>query len=271
MGEIISFNQYDKRDKLINTYTLGFEEFLKKVPNCKDYYYRLSCYKDTNRKIVSDVHFGCNISNIGSLYFNIPDFINEELNRRIQEYERLSKNWGYHLIFPPISFIEAQLQYWIEELNKNTSKGLDKELKNVLESGFEFTEIKDLNAIKGQIGIYILVFDEYNSFYIGQTTSEVKKRILSHWSKRKPNSPTDRLRAKDTTRIFFHPFDSYEMDYHEFSLILDVEDKHYIMNSVYGGKGNIALIHKDEKQYSREKYEYWSKLTKEIDKKYIVE
>ena len=47
-------------------------------------------------------------------------------------------------------------------------------------------------------------------------------------------------------------------------------DKHYIMNSVFGGKGNIALIHKDDKQYSKEKYEHWSELSEEIDKKYIV-
>ena len=92
MGDIISFNQYDKRDRLINTYTSNFDEFLKKVPNCKDYYYRLLCYKDTNRKIVSDVYFGCNVSNIGSLNFNIPDYMNAELNRRIQQYDKMTKN-----------------------------------------------------------------------------------------------------------------------------------------------------------------------------------
>ena len=270
MGEIISINQYDNRDKLVNSYTTNFAHFLKKIPNCKDYYYRLSCYENTNRKIVTDVHFGCKVSFIGSLNFNIPDYINEELNRRIQNYEKMSKVLGYKIVFEPISYIEAQLEDWKDGLKKNTSEVLNKELNSVLNCGFSFDEIKDLNDIKNQIGIYILVFDEYNAFYIGQTTSDVKKRILAHWSKKRPKSPTDRLRAKDTTRIFFHSCESIETDSIEYSLIESIEDKHYIMNSVYGGRGNIALIYKDDKQYSREKYEHWSKLTKEIDKKYIV-
>ena len=39
MGAIISINQYDNRDRLINSYTTNFEELLRIVLNCKEYYY----------------------------------------------------------------------------------------------------------------------------------------------------------------------------------------------------------------------------------------
>lgn len=78
-----------------------------------------------------------------------------------------------------------------------------------------FTEVFDLNKYKNIAGYYVLVLDKYCQIYIG-TTSDIKRRIMTHWSNRKSfdrlifgnvnNSflSIDSFRALDTTRIFVY-------------------------------------------------------------------
>jgi len=76
----------------------------------------------------------------------------------------------------------------------------------------EFKEITDLNLAEGKSGYYIMVLDEYCQAYIG-TSTNIKRRIMTHWSKRKQfdrlifgsversKLSIDSFRALDTTRI----------------------------------------------------------------------
>ena len=115
-----------------------------------------------------------------------------------------------------------------------------------------------------------MVIDDYNAFYIGQTTNNVKRRILAHWSNNKPGSPFDRFRAKDTTRIYFLPLPKEEIDFVEYELINKINNKHYIINSLLGGRGNINLINKETEDEKNEQYKEWKRLTTEFKKKLIV-
>lgn len=87
-------------------------------------------------------------------------------------------------------------------------------LQHVLAKGRTFKPVESLAKLDGKEGAYIMVFDEYKQFYIGQAW-DIRKRIKQHWGARKPfdrlifgrsmyNSifPVDELRALDNTRIF---------------------------------------------------------------------
>lgn len=87
-------------------------------------------------------------------------------------------------------------------------------LQHVLAKGRTFKPVESLPALDRKEGAYIMVFDEYKQFYIGQSW-DLRKRIKQHWGARKPfdrliygrsmyNSifPVDELRALDNTRIF---------------------------------------------------------------------
>lgn len=86
-------------------------------------------------------------------------------------------------------------------------------LDHVLAKGRTFKPVQSLQDWDGVAGAYIMVFDEYRQFYIGQS-EDIRKRIKKHWGSRKNFSrlifgskyesilPVDELRATDTTRIF---------------------------------------------------------------------
>ena len=87
-------------------------------------------------------------------------------------------------------------------------------LQHVLTKGRTFKPVKSVAALDGEEGAYIMVFDEYKQFYIGQAL-DLRKRIKQHWGARKPFDrlihgrsmyasifPVDELRALDNTRIF---------------------------------------------------------------------
>ncbi|MDO5863442.1 MULTISPECIES: GIY-YIG nuclease family protein [Paenarthrobacter] len=87
-------------------------------------------------------------------------------------------------------------------------------LQHVLAKGRTFKPVESLAKLDGKEGAYIMVFDEYKQFYIGQSW-DLRKRIKQHWGARKPFDrlifgrsmydsifPVDELRALDNTRIF---------------------------------------------------------------------
>lgn len=86
-------------------------------------------------------------------------------------------------------------------------------LERVLAAGGRFTPVQSLADWDGVEGVYVLVFDEYRQFYVGQS-GDLRKRIKGHWTKRKSfdrvlfGGPydsilaVDELRALDTTRIY---------------------------------------------------------------------
>lgn len=86
-------------------------------------------------------------------------------------------------------------------------------LEEVLAKGRTFKPVTSLSDWDDVTGAYVMVFDGYKQFYIGQS-EDIRKRIRQHWMGRKPfdrvvfgtpyNSifPVDELRALDTTRIY---------------------------------------------------------------------
>lgn len=86
-------------------------------------------------------------------------------------------------------------------------------LTAVLETSPKLKPVERLSDWSGTSGVYMMVFDRYKQFYVGQS-GDISKRIRQHWSKSKafdrlidgtPYSsvfPVDAMRALDNTRIF---------------------------------------------------------------------
>lgn len=103
----------------------------------------------------------------------------------------------------------------MEYFSKLDKAAFNKALSSFLSQYRRFVEVNNLNDFAGIEGFYIMVLDEYKQVYIGKT-DDIKKRIMSHWSKTKPFDRTlfpmyawetstfsiDFFRALDTTRIY---------------------------------------------------------------------
>lgn len=97
-------------------------------------------------------------------------------------------------------------------------------LHQLIQSNKMIKQVFDLNECKEMRGVYIMVLDEYKQVYIGQA-QDIKKRIMSHWSKRKQFDrllfgnvndsilSIDSFGALDTTRIFV--LETNNLDYYE--------------------------------------------------------
>ncbi len=95
------------------------------------------------------------------------------------------------------------------------SAAFNEALNSFLSQYNRFREVFNLNDFAGVEGYYVMVLDEYKQVYIGKT-GDIKKRIMTHWSKTKSFDRTlfpmyawdtstfsiDFFRALDTTRIF---------------------------------------------------------------------
>lgn len=126
-------------------------------------------------------------------------------------------------------------------------KDFNKAVNNLIKHSKRIKEVYDLNNCKDTVGVYILVLDKYKQIYIGQSTSSIKKRIMSHWSKKKEfdrlifgkvdNSilSIDSFRALDTTRIYVYPtYDTYEVE----EKLVNLMNAKYMLNRTAGGIGS---------------------------------
>lgn len=110
---------------------------------------------------------------------------------------------------------------------------------------YRFKEVNDLKDVDGKEGLYILVLDQYKQAYIGKS-SDIKKRVLSHWNSRKHFSrlicgkvetsvlSIDSFGALDTTRIFYREVGCREIDKLE-DKIVSKFNPDYLLNRVAGG------------------------------------
>lgn len=104
---------------------------------------------------------------------------------------------------------DLSLQYF-ESLDRDE---FEEALQHVLLKGRTFKLVESSQDWDGVEGAYVMVFDNYKQFYIGQS-EDIRKRIKKHWTARKPfdrlifgslyNSvfPVDEFRALDNTRIY---------------------------------------------------------------------
>lgn len=108
-----------------------------------------------------------------------------------------------------------------------------------------FIPVDDLTQYDNVSGYYIMVLDEYCQLYIGNSTN-IKKRIQQHWSKKKEfdrlifgwsvnvsRIAIDSFRALDTTRIYaYSTKDLYTMEDEFISAFSD----EFLCNRLAGGK-----------------------------------
>ena len=112
-------------------------------------------------------------------------------------------------------------------------------------------------SMKAVPGLYLMVLDKYKQIYVGSST-DIKRRICTHWSTRKPLSrmvsmliwesklPIDAFRAKDTTRIFCIPEYVFMRDY-ELDLMQTISPQFSLNRSfpysVTLGLPDLPIIH----------------------------
>lgn len=275
-------------DEELYTYTDSLDNILRQIANYESYYYRVTAFgKNTNAQIVTDTHFGVTTSNIGNLRLTEADYVNNYLNHVISEYRRRHGRYHFwHVIHRDNIYLEK-----METLSKNTKQGFQAAVEGFLDANRKFEEINDLNIVKGIPGIYFLILDEYNTCYIGQS-SDIRKRIMQHWSKKNYFSGTgiDMFKAKDTTRIYVFPMSDNEynrVDLFEHYLVGDMPSQ-YKLNVLSGGKpdfllkNHLPLIPKDnsydddgsnENGFIRllKEYEQWDKRVQQNKNKFVVE
>lgn len=124
-------------------------------------------------------------------------------------------------------------------------------LQDVLAKGRVFEPVESLPDWDGVPGAYIMVFDEYRQFYVGQA-NDVRKRIKQHWSRSKSFDrliwgskydsilPVDELRALDTTRIYAaRSSNPYALE----RRAEKAADRRFCMNRMAGGAASpLALM-----------------------------
>lgn len=123
-------------------------------------------------------------------------------------------------------------------------------LERALSHGGGFTQVQSLAEWDGVEGVYVMVFDEYRQFYVGQSV-DLRRRIKAHWSKRKSFDrlllgspydsifPVDELRALDTTRIYAkattNPFDLEQRTE-------AASDQRFCLNRMMGGQPDATAV-----------------------------
>lgn len=122
----------------------------------------------------------------------------------------------------------------------------NKEVLKFVKKNKMFKEITDLAPFSLVSGYYIMVLDEFAQVYIGRS-NDIKKRILSHWSKQKEFDrlifggketsilSIDSFRAYDTTRIFVYPTDKLHGQEDHF---INMFKQKYLLNRTSGGTLN---------------------------------
>ncbi|MGO1489098.1 MAG: hypothetical protein ACTHWA_11190 [Arachnia sp.] len=96
----------------------------------------------------------------------------------------------------------------------------------------------------GISGVYLMVFDEYRQFYIGQA-SDIRKRVRDHWTKRKRFDhllfhgkyasvfPVDEFRPLDNTRLYAVRSDAqYDLQRD----LVAAADPHFVLKRIDGGQ-----------------------------------
>ena len=242
----ITIYQYDSDDILIGKHTGCFKEVFDSIKHFEKYYYRIAALNtNTLRTIVKEQYFGVTVSCLGGLNFTVQDYLNNYLNRIVQNYYKYGdcakNNWEYNFWFIVNHFLWAE---WLKmNIAQNTSKEFNAFLSGVLKQNPNFYEIHDLKEVHKKSGLYLMVLDNYNLCYIGQATQSIKRRIMTHWSRNDYFTGTgiDLFRAKDTTRIFVALYDSVkEINKAEHQILENVRPR-YMLNIMSGGNLDYLL------------------------------
>ena len=112
---------------------------------------------------------------------------------------------------------------------------------------YKLLEIKDLRECKSKKGIYILLQENFKQMYVGQSTRDLKDRIVTHWKKKpkfdkilfgraeKSVIGVDSFGALDTTRILvYYEDNNNKIDRLEEKLVNNIP-KEFVSNRIGGG------------------------------------
>lgn len=157
-------------------------------------------------------------------------------------------------------YCDSYCEEWKEKCLVNFDKNMaffaeisrvsfEEALSQMIKSNRKIKQIFDLNEYKEICGIYVLVLDEYKQVYIGQAR-DIKKRIMQHWSKKKPFDrlifggvndsvlSIDCFGALDTTRIFV--LETKSLDTSE-RFAVSKMPAHFRLNRIGGGAPSSNL------------------------------
>ncbi len=259
--------QFDQNYQLVNSYAGELKKILSEIQNGDKYYYRFPCFADIGtRKKIKYSHFGVNGVNQSCNYYSAEELVQNCLNHKIQTYyRRIKQNRDYHIDFEDFLFVYTIQLQAAERLKRNCSSNFNERLNSFLKRHPEFIEVLDLTAYRGVSGLYILVLDDYNVCYIGQTQSSIMSRIKQHWTRSDYYlRGIDRFKSMDTTRIYVYPLEGEDaINEAEYRLVSDFPEQ-YSLNQSMGGdvyfesEQRIRNIEPDENGHDCFN-EYWEK------------
>ena len=204
----MTISQYDHWDCEIGRYTGTFASIFDNIPNFERYYYRVAALgkSDMQGRLFSK-HFGVRVTSIGGFKVSEESFINSFLNNEVKEYAKQKECGSVQTIGFNFA-LELVHDFWyidrMRTLSQNTPEGFNSALNDFLSKFIEFQPLENLNDVERKNGIYLLVLDEYNVCYLGQS-NDIRSRVMRHWSRNDYFSGTgiDMFKAKDTTRIYY--------------------------------------------------------------------
>lgn len=236
----MTVSQYDHWDCEIGRHTGTFTSIFDNIPNFERYYYRITALgKNDVQGRVSSKHFGVRVTSIGGFNVSEESFINSFLNNDVKEYaefkasgdaREIDFNFAYEMIHD-FWFIDR-----MKTMRQNTAEGFNSALACFLGKFKEFQPLENLNDVQNKNGIYLLVLDEYNICYLGQSNN-IRKRIMCHWSRNDYFTGTgiDMFKAKDTTRIYYALTDGKRKTNSLEHRAINEMPARYMLNSMAGG------------------------------------
>lgn len=284
----ITVTQYDNRDCDMASYTGEFKTIFNSIPDFEKYHYRVTAFgKHEGFKRVSTKYYGVKTTSIGGFRVTEESYVNSFLNDMIQCYAKSKKMglnernlWNYNFAYV------MDHDFWytdqMKNLHQNEKEKFNYELDQLLEKLRLFQRVENLNELQEKNGIYLLVLDEYNSCYWGQSNN-MRKRIMRHWSRNDYFSGTgiDMFKAYDTTRIYAAVTGgnrSTNMLEHK---VIQMMPPRYTLNCLAGGDVNQLVAQKksilkpdnkdDEFNDYQRKYYNIEERIRENRKRFIVE
>lgn len=168
------------------------------------------------------------------VYYNIP-------NEIFKDAEHYTEQHVAELYRKNMENFDLNMRYFASLNEKLFQKAVASFTKK-----YRMKEITDLGEVSKVAGIYLLILDNYKQAYIGKAETDIKKRILQHWSKTKEFDllvhgdvnksiiSIDSFEALDTTRIFYREFPVWQINQMEKRMTHTFPDK-YSTNRVSGG------------------------------------
>lgn len=189
----------------------------------------------SEKKLIKDVkeRYKDKKVNFYQYYLTIP-------NEIFADEEHYSDEWVKNHYRNCMKNFDLNMKYF-KSLDYND---FDKTLQSFVKKN-KFIEVNNLNNLEVR-GIYLLVLDKYKQVYIG-ISNNIKKRILSHWSRKKEfdrlifggveNSilSIDSFGALDTTRIFYKKINSFSDINTSEERCVNKFNKKYLLNRISGG------------------------------------